>query len=178
MNEASSGGLGRVQRLSRAGSIRASAAPLRTGRAGLSEGGLDGVDRIGLGEDGRGDMAGGRRLDMAAGGEDEGLAGVGEAVGDRPDGLAVLELDVDDRDVETAALDMRQRVLEALAGADDAVAERVEEILEHHRDQRLVFDDEDGTPPGHGATLRQLFRKGKEFLTGGERGRLLSRVQG
>ena len=58
-------------------------------------------------------MRGGRRLDMAAGGEDEGRAGVGEAVGDRPDLLAVLELDVDDRDVEAARVDMAERVVDA-----------------------------------------------------------------
>jgi hypothetical protein len=29
------------------------------------------------------------------------------------------------------------------------MAERLEEVLEHHRDQRLVFDDEDGTRRRH-----------------------------
>ena len=51
---------------------------------------------------------------MAAGGEDERRARLGEAVGDRPDLLAVLQLDVDDGDVEAAGLDLLERVLDAI----------------------------------------------------------------
>ena len=66
---------------------------------------------------------------------------LGEAVGDRPDLLAVLELDVDDGDVEAARLDMFERRGDAVAGRDHLVAERIEEVLEHHRDERLVLDE-------------------------------------
>ena len=48
---------------------------------------------------------------------------------------------------------LAERVGDRLAGGDDRVAERIEEILEHHRDQRLVFDDQDGAG-GHEASLK------------------------
>jgi hypothetical protein len=32
------------------------------------------------------------------------------------------------------------------------VSQRFEEILEHHRDQRLVFDDQYSSGPGHPPT--------------------------
>ena len=65
------------------------------------------------------------------------------AVGDRPDLLAVPQADVEDRDVEAAGLDMAERLLDRFRSWRRPVAERLEEILEHHRDQRLVLDDQD-----------------------------------
>jgi hypothetical protein len=43
------------------------------------------------------------------------------------------------------------------------VAERIEEILEHHRDQGLVFDDEDGARC-HGADLGRNNPQGNKFF--------------
>jgi hypothetical protein len=37
------------------------------------------------------------------------------------------------------------------------MAERIEEILEHHRDQRLVFDDQDGAPRHSDAGIKRSF---------------------
>ena len=42
-----------------------------------------------------------------------------------------------------------KRLGDTVAAGRDVVPERHEEILEHHRDQRLVFDDQDGARPGH-----------------------------
>jgi hypothetical protein len=50
-------------------------------------------------------------------------------------------LHVEDRDFEAAGLDVAKRRLDVIAASDDPVTERFEEILEHHRDQRLVLDD-------------------------------------
>jgi hypothetical protein len=52
-----------------------------------------------------------------------------------------------------ALADADERVGNGVAGAGDLMAERVEEILQHHRDQRLVFDDEDGSD-GHRRPLK------------------------
>ena len=94
-----------------------------------------------------------RRLDVAPGGEDEGNALGGEPVGDGPY-LLPIQIDVDDRDVEAPLLDPTQRVDEIVAGGGHLVAQRIEKILEHHRDKRFVFDDEDGAAAGHGESLK------------------------
>jgi hypothetical protein len=47
---------------------------------------------------------------MAAGRQHERDAAVGEAVGDRPDLFAVLQVHVDDGDIEAALLDLVQGV--------------------------------------------------------------------
>src|SRR4051794_5560203 len=101
---------------------------------------------------------------MAAGGEHVGDALLGETVGDRPDTLAV-QIDVDDGDVEAPLLDPRQRVGQSLAGGGDPVAEGFEEILEHHRDERLVLDDQHGTGEGGpGVRLRRSKRWRNHYL--------------
>ena len=84
---------------------------------------FDRVDRVGLGEDGNAGVARRRRVDMAAGGEDEGHALVGQAVGHRPDRLAAAQVDVDDRDVEAAGLSPGDGLGHRLGGADDPVAQ-------------------------------------------------------
>ena len=63
---------------------------------------------------------------------------------DRPDVLA-FQVHVKDGEVEAASLDLLQRALNRIAGPSNRVAERIEEVLEHHGDERLVFDDQDGT---------------------------------
>src|SRR5688572_1009020 len=105
----------------------------------------------------------GRRLDMAAGRDDERRALLRQPVGERPDPLPVLELDVDDGEVEAAGLDPLDRFLDRIAGADHVVTESLEEILEHHRDQRLVLDDQD-RPFAHARCLSVCFGKEKYYL--------------
>ena len=39
--------------------------------------------------------------------------------------------------------DFLERALNAVAGTANRMTERIEEILEHHRDQRFVLDNED-----------------------------------
>ena len=105
-------------------------------------------------------MLGRRRRDVAAGGNDERNALFSQPVGNGPDMLP-LQMDVDDRDVEAALLDLGHCLLKALAGADDAVPEGVEKILEHHRDQRFVFDDQNIAFFGHRRAIKANGGKSK-----------------
>ena len=98
-------------------------------------------------------MLGGGRIDVSAGGEDEWDPRLGQPVGDGPDMLAALQVNVQDRDFEAALLDLLHRVCDGVGSSDDLVAKRVEEILEHHRDQRFVFGDQDGAALGHAAPI-------------------------
>ena len=114
---------------------------------------LDRVDRVGLGEDRTLGMRRRRRLDMAAGGEDErgplsaSRSATGQTCSPSFSWTSMMATS------NPPWPDPGERVLDGIAGAGDRVAERIEEILEHHRDQRLVFDDEDGAR-GHEGSLK------------------------
>src|SRR5688500_10661524 len=128
--------------------------------AGLLQRRLDCLDRIGLAQHRGIGVLLGRRLDMTAGGDDEGLAFLEQPVGERPDLLAVLQLHVDDGEVESAVLEPGDRLIHRFAGADNPMAEGLEEVLEHHRDQRLILDDQD-RPFAHDQCLSVCFGKEK-----------------
>ena len=88
---------------------------------------------------------------MASSGQDEGHAAFGQAVANRPDMLAP-KVNIEKGDVEAALGDCGHSLLHAFHRADHLVAERVEEVLEHHRDERFVLDDQDGAG-SHAATV-------------------------
>ncbi len=126
---------------------------LGLGRAGRIEAGIDGIDGERLGEDRDAGIFGRGRIDMAAGGEHERDGLANQRVGDRPDPFAALEVNVDDGDLETALLDPGERAGDGVRRPDHVMPHRFQKILEHHRDQRLVLDDQNGSAPGHGARL-------------------------
>src|SRR3954454_11287592 len=67
---------------------------------------------------------------------------------DRPHILA-LQIDVEDGQIEPTFFNFLEGAPYRVTGATHLVAERIEEILEHHGDQGLVLDDQDGTRTGH-----------------------------
>lgn len=77
--------------------------------------------------------------------QDERDPSLGKAIGDWPDMLAILEVNIENGQIEPAFIDPRLGIRNAIDGADDAVAKRIQKILQHHGDERLVFDDENGT---------------------------------
>ena len=80
---------------------------------------------------------------MTTGRQNEWYATLIEAIGNRPGILAVPEVNVDNRNIEPAFLDFRQGFANTIDGRDDPMAKGIEEVLEHHRDQRLILDDQD-----------------------------------
>ena len=64
------------------------------------------------------------------------------AAGDGPHAFA-LQIDVEDGEVEAVGLDHGERLGHAFARPAHAMAERLDKVLEHHGDERFVFDDED-----------------------------------
>lgn len=74
----------------------------------------------------------------------------------RPNMFAAFQVDIDDGNVEAARFDPCEGVGNRLTSPRDLMAERFEKILEHHRDQRLVLDDQDGTKRGHFSSLKTL----------------------
>ncbi len=81
---------------------------------------------------------------MPPAGKDERSPLVTQRGGYRPDAFA-LQIDVEDGQVETALLGLGQRLADRVAGAANRMTHRFEEILEHHRNQRLILDNQDGT---------------------------------
>jgi hypothetical protein len=107
------------------------------------------IHRIGLLDDGHVGEFRRRRIDVTAGRDDERHVLLAQPRGDRPNALA-LQVHIEDRQVEAALVRHRERVRDRFACRGHRMTERLEEILEHHRDQRLVLDDKDGSLP-HGA---------------------------
>ena len=100
---------------------------------------------------------------MAAAGQDERNA-LGPQVGcHRPDAFA-LQIDVEDGEIEFAISNGGARFLDALADARDFMAEGQQEVFEHHRNERLVFDDENATHIGHARTNSIRFGSGKDYF--------------
>src|SRR5260370_39593466 len=66
----------------------------------------------------------------------------------RPVSLA-LQIDVENGEIEPAFFDLVESTLDAIAGATDLMSERIEEVLEHHSDERLILHDQYGTPTRH-----------------------------
>src|SRR6476469_4599704 len=108
----------------------------------------DPVDRIGFLDHGRVVELGRRRVDVAAGCNHERDLAFAKEASDWPHILA-LEVHVEDGEVEPALFNLVESALDGVARSADLVAKRIEEILEHHRNERLVFDDEDGTLTRH-----------------------------
>src|SRR5688500_16534522 len=81
------------------------------------------VDRIWLGDHRHAGEFGGRRVDMAAAGQDEGNGAFAQHGGDRPDAFA-FQVDVEDGQVEVVGLDRLQRFTDAFAGRPYLMAER------------------------------------------------------
>ena len=88
-------------------------------------------------------MSRGRRRDVAAGGEQERHVAFEQGIGDRPRCLASAQVNVENRDIEPATGHAGQSSLDRVSGAGDAVAQRIDEILQHHGDEGFVFDDQD-----------------------------------
>ncbi|PAV92714.1 hypothetical protein WR25_13478 [Diploscapter pachys] len=79
----------------------------------------------------------------AASREHERNVACGERFGDGRALLTAAQVDVEDRSVDAAVLHPRQGAGHRIDGADRRLVEHLEEILEHHRDERFVLDDED-----------------------------------
>ncbi len=94
-------------------------------------------------------MGRGDRVARAAGGEYEGQAQRGKRIGDRPAGLAAAQVDVQDHRVDAPGVEPGERVGDRIGAARGLMAERFEEVLEHHRDERLILDDEDASASHH-----------------------------
>ena len=65
-----------------------------------------------------------------------------------PDVLA-FEVHIENGEVEPALLHLVERSLHRIARPADLVSERIEKILQHHGDERLIFDNQYGTPTRH-----------------------------
>src|SRR5688572_15448165 len=133
--------------------INATAAAIAaTSRSLCRECGLDRrsdtIDRIGLLDYRSVVEFGRRRIDVAAGGDHERDVSRAEQGCDRPHVLA-LQVDVEDGQIESALFDLVERTLHRVARPTDLMPEGIEKILEHHRNQWLVLDNEDGTPLRH-----------------------------
>ena len=83
-----------------------------------------------------------RRVDMAARGDDERDAARAHHAGDRPDILA-LQVDVEDGQIEAAGVNRVACLADRFTNPLDLMAERIKKILQHHRDERFVLDDQD-----------------------------------
>src|SRR5579884_2926029 len=97
----------------------------------------DAIDGIGLLDHRRVVELGWRRIDVSARRNDERHILLAQLGRHRPNVLT-LQIDVEDGEVETALLHLVQRALHRLAGAADLMSERIEKILEHHSDERLI----------------------------------------
>jgi hypothetical protein len=73
------------------------------------------------------------------------LARSAEATGQ----TAWLEVHVQDGEVELATADLLERGIDGIAIAADIMAERQDEILQHHGDEGLILDDQDRTVTRH-----------------------------
>src|SRR5579872_1539115 len=105
----------------------------------------DPVDSIGFFNHRRVAEFRGCRVDMATGCNHEGYLSFAKSGRDGPDILA-LEVDVEDGKIEAALIHLLQRGFHGIAGAPDLMPERIQKILEHHRNERLVFDNKNGSP--------------------------------
>src|SRR4051812_18443761 len=71
----------------------------------------------------------------AAGGEEERNAACGEPFANGPALLAAAQMHVDNRGIDSTALDRFDRGLDRIGAAREVAVDRIEKILEHHRDQ-------------------------------------------
>src|SRR5580765_2663219 len=108
------------------------------------------VDRVGLFNHRRVVELGRRRIDMAARRNHEGHVLLAKRAGDRPHILA-LQIYIEDRKVEAALLNLFKGAFHSITGSLNPMPEGIEEILKHHRDQRLILHDEDRTRSFHRA---------------------------
>ena len=129
--------------VSKAAAARSSQRPVSAGQGGLDRRGNP-VDRVRLFDQRNGRELRRRRIDMAARSDDEGNTLAAQQARDWPHILA-FQVDIEDGEIEPAAIRLLERLRDIVAGAVNIVAKRFEEILEHHGDEGLVFDDEDGT---------------------------------
>src|SRR5689334_8076179 len=106
------------------------------------------IDRVGLLDHWGIVELGRRRVDVTAGGDDERNVLLAEPGGDGPHILA-FEVDVEDGEIEPALLDLVERALDRVAGPANLVTQRIEKILKHHGDERLVLDDQNGARIRH-----------------------------
>src|SRR4051794_32478045 len=89
-----------------------------------------------------------RRIDVPTGRDDEWHIFFAQPRCNRPDVLA-FQIHIEDSEVETALLDFLERAFNRVAGPADAMTQRIEEVLEHHRDERFILDNQYGTPARH-----------------------------
>ncbi len=94
---------------------------------------------------------------MSAAGDHKGHSSCLERACGGPDEFA-LQIDVEDGKVKAASLALPQGIRQIVAAGMNAMAQRFEEILEHHGDQRLVFDDENGAALFHSVADTKLAR--------------------
>lgn len=92
---------------------------------------------------------------MSTSSQHERYARARQAVAYRPDMFTAFQVDIDDGDVEFARFDPGEGVGNRFTSPGDLMAERFEKILQHHRDQGFVLDDQDVTRRGHGVRLRR-----------------------
>jgi hypothetical protein len=83
-----------------------------------------------------------RRINVTAGGDDERYILLAQLGRDGPHVLT-FQVHVEDREVESAFLDLLESALHRIASSANGMTEGIEEILEHHGDQRLILDDQD-----------------------------------
>ena len=117
------------------------------------------IDRIRLFDHRHVRELGGGRIDVTASRENERDLLRAQSLRDGPDALA-LQIDVENGDVEAALVGLGQCIAYGFSCLADRMAERFEEILEHHRDERLVLNDQDAALP-HAVTDKGSLRARK-----------------
>jgi hypothetical protein len=93
------------------------------------------------------DIAGGKRKRDAAS-----LEGIGKRIA----GIPAAKIYVKDRPVEIGAIGKRKSVLDGAAGSHDFAAKLVEPILNQHRDEGFVVNDENARHQGSRKCLPNL----------------------
>src|SRR5689334_11854952 len=106
------------------------------------------VNSVGLLNHGRVIELGRRRIDVTTRRDHEWHVLLAECARNGPDVLA-LQVHVEDRKIEAAFLHLGECAFYGVAGPLDLMPKGIEEILEHHRNQRLILDDEDRTRSFH-----------------------------